>query len=106
MTPIQIITLETKGRFIRVMIENVGTNKYRAYISTKTNIPEEYYSSFIVLPSMEEGNSKIFNSAEDALSNISSKHIHSITKVQNKTSDLLTTDDIKRITGCNNVEVV
>lgn len=106
MIPIQIITLETEARFIRVMIEKIGSSKYRAYVSTRTNISEDCYSSFIVYPSMEEENSKIFNSAQDALSDVSSKYAHSIIKVQNQRSDLLTSDDIKRITCCTNIEEV
>lgn len=106
MIPMQVITLETNDRFLQVEIRKRATNQYIISIASKTKITEEYYSEFLELRKLNADAPEIFNTAEDALKHVATKFVSSIIKIKNKTSDLLTTDEIKIITGCNKVEEV
>ena len=90
MTRIQIITIKTKAKTVRIMIEELSKNKFRTYESLKNN-DDKIFTPFT------ETN-KEFTSAELALSeSISTFNNNLIIEVDNQISDLLTTNKIKDI---------
>ncbi len=94
MTAIQIITINSKDKTIRGMIEKVNQNNFRLYISSK----ETYFTPFIVME-------KEFKKATDALTEITNFFQNSIIlEVDNQISDLLTTNEISTITKCSKIK--
>jgi len=93
MIPIQIIEVYSEKKAIRVMIEK-QTNCFSIYLATKTN-------KDLGFPSLETIDKK-FDTATNALLHIVSYFNNDkIIKVLNQLSDLLSIDEIKRITKCN-----
>ena len=97
MTPIQIITIKTKTKTVRIMIEEVSKNNFRTYESVKDN-KDTFFSPF------QENNAKFTNAELALVKIISSFNNESIIEVDNQISDLLTTEKIQEITKVNDVK--
>ncbi|AXH16490.1 hypothetical protein CP985_13450 [Malaciobacter mytili LMG 24559] len=98
MTTIQIITAEMEDKYIRIMIEELIENQlYRGYYSFKNKNmnSKSYYSAFELLD-------KDFTSASDTLG-FFMRH-KNILSVSNEISSLLTSEQIKQITNCENLK--
>ena len=99
MTPIQIITIKTKAKTVRIMIEEISKNKFRTYESLKNN-GDKIFSPFT------KTNDE-FTSAERALlKSISTFNNNLIIEVDNQISDLLTTNKIKDITKVTTIKEI
>ncbi|KYJ86622.1 hypothetical protein [Sulfurovum riftiae] len=94
MTAIQIITISSKNKTLRGMIEQVSNDNFRLYLSEK----ETYFTPFNLTDSQ-------FNNAADALTKITELFGNAkIVEINNQTSDLLTTDEISNITKCSDIK--
>ena len=99
MTKIQIITIEYKEIVARVMLEDIGAGHYRKYSSSK--FKDEISGCF----SSFDSDSTVFCEPAAALAE-SILENNPIISITNELSDILTTGDISKITGCLNVKEV
>ena len=97
MTPIQIITIKYEKAFCsekRIMIERLGENVFRAYVSVKVD-------GVVYTPC--ELSKETYDSASSALYSESNVFMHKAIEVDNQISDLLETKEIASVLKINNI---